>query len=63
LGLTNNALNFENTLNISFAFLAVPSLSLNRAMIWFCTHDTLMASILGGHPKFRALYNIKSRLG
>jgi hypothetical protein len=54
-------LNFENTLNI--AFLAVPSLSLNRAMIWFSTRDTLVVRILGGHPDFRALYNIKSQLG
>jgi hypothetical protein len=50
----NNALNFENTLSISFAFLA---------RIWFSTRDILIVSILGGHPNFRALYNIKSQLG
>jgi hypothetical protein len=32
-GRTKSALNLENTLNISFAFLAVPNLSRNRAMI------------------------------
>jgi hypothetical protein len=39
LGLTNNALNFENTLNISFALLAVPSLSLNCAMVLHTRHS------------------------
>jgi hypothetical protein len=33
LGLTNNALNLENTLNISFAFFAVANLSLKVAVI------------------------------
>jgi hypothetical protein len=33
-------LNFENTLNISLAFLAVPSRSLRREMIWFSTLAT-----------------------
>lgn len=32
-GRTKRALNLENTLNISLAFLAVPSRSLRRAMI------------------------------
>ena len=39
-GRTKRALNFENTLNISLAFLAVPSRSLRRAMIWFSTLAT-----------------------
>lgn len=40
-GRTNNALNLENTLNISFALRAVPSLSRSRAIIWFSTLATL----------------------
>ena len=39
-GRTKRALNFENTLNISLAFLAVPSRSLRRAIIWFSTLAT-----------------------
>lgn len=39
-GRTNSELNFENTRNISFAFLAVPSLSRNLAIIWFSTLAT-----------------------
>ena len=40
LGRTNKALNLENTLNISFALRAVPSLSRSLAMIWFSTLAT-----------------------
>jgi len=39
-GRTKRALNFENTLNISLAFLAVPNRSLRRAIIWFSTLAT-----------------------
>jgi len=39
-GRTNNALNFEKTRNISFAFRAVPRRSLSLAMIWFSTLET-----------------------
>lgn len=40
LGRTNRALNLENTLNISFALRAVPSLSRSLAIIWFSTLAT-----------------------
>ncbi|KIM89984.1 hypothetical protein PILCRDRAFT_812778 [Piloderma croceum F 1598] len=36
----NNAFNLKNTLNILFAFLAVPSLSRNCAIVWFSTLAT-----------------------
>jgi hypothetical protein len=39
-GLTNSALNFENTRNISLALRAVPRRSRSREMIWFSTRDT-----------------------
>ena len=39
-GRTNNALNFENTRNISLALRAVPRRSRSREMIWFSTRDT-----------------------